>query len=151
MYRDFGLYIDGRWRAVAERDEGLVFSPVTEKPLGHAPVATLADAKEAIASAARGLALWKSKSAFERADALHAIANEMVRRQDEAARMISTETGKPRRAVAELKVGMVGINSFALAASEAPFGGTRYSGMGREGGSEGIEGYLDTKLAQVVF
>jgi succinate-semialdehyde dehydrogenase/glutarate-semialdehyde dehydrogenase len=95
MYRDFGLYIDGRWRAVAERDEGLAFSPVTEKPLGHAPVATLADAEEAIASAAHGLALWKSKSAFERADALHAIANEMVRRQDEAARMISTETGKP--------------------------------------------------------
>ncbi len=35
--------------------------------------------------------------------------------------------------------------------SEAPFGGTRYSGMGREGGSEGIADYLDTKLAQVVF
>jgi succinate-semialdehyde dehydrogenase/glutarate-semialdehyde dehydrogenase len=53
--------------------------------------------------------------------------------------------------VAELKAGMVGINSFALAASEAPFGGTAYSGMGREGGIEGIAGYLDTKLAQVVF
>ena len=46
---------------------------------------------------------------------------------------------------------MVGINSFAMAASEAPFGGTRYSGMGREGGAEGITDYLDTKLAQVVF
>jgi succinate-semialdehyde dehydrogenase/glutarate-semialdehyde dehydrogenase len=58
---------------------------------------------------------------------------------------------RARRAVAELKAGMVGINSFALAASEAPFGGTAYSGMGREGGIEGIAGYLDTKLAQVVF
>ena len=47
--------------------------------------------------------------------------------------------------------GMVGINSFALAASEAPFGGTNYSGMGREGGSEGIGDYLDTKLAQIVL
>ncbi|HEU0223300.1 MAG TPA: aldehyde dehydrogenase family protein, partial [Paracoccaceae bacterium] len=55
------------------------------------------------------------------------------------------------RTVAALKAGMVGINSFALAASEAPFGGTKYSGMGREGGSEGIGDYLDTKLAQVVF
>ena len=63
-------------------------------------------------------------------------------------------TAKPKRArrtVAELKAGMVGINSFALAASEAPFGGTKYSGMGREGGSEGIGDYLDTKLAQIVF
>jgi len=46
---------------------------------------------------------------------------------------------------------MIGINSFAMAASEAPFGGTNYSGMGREGGSEGISDYLDTKLAQIVF
>ena len=58
---------------------------------------------------------------------------------------------RARRAVKALKSGMVGINSFALAASEAPFGGTNFSGLGREGGSEGIEDYLDTKLAQVVF
>ena len=58
---------------------------------------------------------------------------------------------RARRTVAELKAGMVGINSFALAASEAPFGGTNFSGMGREGGVEGIRDYLDVKLAQVVF
>ncbi len=58
---------------------------------------------------------------------------------------------RARRAVAELNAGMVGINSFALAAAEAPFGGTNHSGMGREGGSEGIGDYLDTKLAQIVF
>tara|TARA_B100000575_G_C23127424_1_gene653400 strand:- start:95 stop:1525 length:1431 start_codon:yes stop_codon:yes gene_type:complete len=58
---------------------------------------------------------------------------------------------RARRAVATLKSGMVGINSFALAASEAPFGGTNFSGMGREGGAEGIEDYLDTKLSQIVF
>ncbi|MTE02049.1 aldehyde dehydrogenase family protein [Paracoccus sp. YIM 132242] len=58
---------------------------------------------------------------------------------------------RARRTVAALKAGMVGINSFALAASEAPFGGTNHSGMGREGGIEGIDDYLDTKLAQIVF
>jgi succinate-semialdehyde dehydrogenase / glutarate-semialdehyde dehydrogenase len=56
-----------------------------------------------------------------------------------------------RRTVRELKAGMVGINSFALAASEAPFGGTSFSGMGREGGTEAINDYLDTKLAQIVL
>ncbi len=63
-------------------------------------------------------------------------------------------TRSPERArltTATLKSGMIGINSFALAASEAPFGGTNYSGLGREGGSEGIEDYLDTKLSQIVF
>lgn len=58
---------------------------------------------------------------------------------------------RARRTIAELKAGMVGINSFALAASEAPFGGTNFSGMGREGGVESIRDYLDVKLAQVVF
>jgi succinate-semialdehyde dehydrogenase/glutarate-semialdehyde dehydrogenase len=58
---------------------------------------------------------------------------------------------RARRTVGALKAGMIGINSFALAASEAPFGGTNYSGLGREGGSEGIADYLDTKLAQIVF
>ena len=63
----------------------------------------------------------------------------------------TSSPGRARRTVAELKAGMVGINSFALAASEAPFGGTNFSGMGREGGVEGIRDYLDVKLAQVVF
>lgn len=63
----------------------------------------------------------------------------------------TTSPDRARRTVAALKAGMVGINSFALAACEAPFGGTNFSGMGREGGIEGIEDYLDTKLAQIVF
>lgn len=58
---------------------------------------------------------------------------------------------RARRAVSTLKAGMIGINSFAVAASEAPFGGTNYSGLGREGGTEGIEDYLDVKLAQIVI
>ena len=61
------------------------------------------------------------------------------------------DPARAKRTVAALHAGMVGINSFALAASEAPFGGTNFSGLGREGGSEGIEDYLDTKLAQIVF
>ena len=61
-------------------------------------------------------------------------------------------TRKPERmreAVARIESGMVGINSFALAAAEAPFGGIKSSGMGREGGSEGIVDFLNVKLAQV--
>ncbi len=58
---------------------------------------------------------------------------------------------RARRTVAELKAGMVGINSFAMAASEAPFGGTNHSGMGREGGIEAIRDYLDVKSSQMVW
>jgi succinate-semialdehyde dehydrogenase/glutarate-semialdehyde dehydrogenase len=54
-----------------------------------------------------------------------------------------------RETVARLEVGMVGINAFALAAAEAPFGGIKASGMGREGGAQGIHDYLNVKLAQI--
>jgi succinate-semialdehyde dehydrogenase / glutarate-semialdehyde dehydrogenase len=95
MYERYGLFIDGRWQGAADGGTASVLSPVTEKPLGEAPVAGPADTEAAVEGAGRGLAAWRAKPAFERADALHAIADEMLRRRDEAARMISSETGKP--------------------------------------------------------
>ena len=95
MYDKFGLFIDGRWTAAADGQTAPVFSPVTERSLGQVPLASVADTKAAIASAALGFVVWKAKSAFDRADSLHAIADEMQRRADEAAAMISLETGKP--------------------------------------------------------
>ena len=68
-----------------------------------------------------------------------------------AAYAFTHDPQRARRMQASLKAGMVGINSFGLAASEAPFGGTNFSGMGREGGLEGLSDYLDTKLTQVVW
>jgi len=40
---------------------------------------------------------------------------------------------------------MVGINRGVISDPAAPFGGVKESGFGREGGSEGIEEYLDVK------
>jgi succinate-semialdehyde dehydrogenase / glutarate-semialdehyde dehydrogenase len=45
-----------------------------------------------------------------------------------------------------LEVGMVGINEVMIASAEAPFGGIKESGMGREGGSLGIRDYLEPKF-----
>ena len=95
MYDRFGLFINGQWTPALNGATAPVFSPVTEQALGQVPVAGLADTEAAIASAAKGFQTWKAKSAFDRADTLHAIADEMKRRTDEAARMISLETGKP--------------------------------------------------------
>jgi succinate-semialdehyde dehydrogenase/glutarate-semialdehyde dehydrogenase len=44
-----------------------------------------------------------------------------------------------------LEFGMVGLNTGTLAMEMAPFGGTKQSGLGREGGAEGIEEYLEIK------
>ncbi|MFM2403037.1 MAG: hypothetical protein RL223_917 [Pseudomonadota bacterium] len=95
MYTPFGLFIHGEWRQASDGGRAAVLSPVTEAPLGEVPLATVADTEEAIASAQRGFQAWRAKLGFERADALHAIADEMLRRRAEGARMISAETGKP--------------------------------------------------------
>ncbi|OZE73400.1 NAD-dependent succinate-semialdehyde dehydrogenase [Rhodococcus sp. 15-649-2-2] len=49
------------------------------------------------------------------------------------------------RVSAALDTGMVGVNRGAISDAAAPFGGVKESGFGREGGSEGIEEYLETK------
>ena len=44
---------------------------------------------------------------------------------------------------------MVGVNNLVIATAEAPFGGVKQSGFGREGGSEGIEAYMVTKYVNL--
>jgi succinate-semialdehyde dehydrogenase/glutarate-semialdehyde dehydrogenase len=95
MYDRFGLFINGAWKAAQDGKLEPVFSPVTEQSLGDCPVAAVADTDAAIAAASAGFAAWRATSGFDRADVLHRIADEMLRRTDEAARMISLETGKP--------------------------------------------------------
>ena len=53
------------------------------------------------------------------------------------------------RAYEDMEVGMVGVNEMLLATAEAPFGGVKESGMGREGGSLGIHDYLDPKYVKI--
>jgi succinate-semialdehyde dehydrogenase / glutarate-semialdehyde dehydrogenase len=44
-----------------------------------------------------------------------------------------------------LQTGMVGLNRGLVSDASAPFGGTKHSGLGKEGGEAGLEEYLETK------
>ncbi|MBM7634170.1 NAD-dependent succinate-semialdehyde dehydrogenase [Geomicrobium sediminis] len=48
-----------------------------------------------------------------------------------------------------LDYGIIGWNDGGPSAVQAPFGGMKESGIGREGGPEGIEGYLETKYLSI--
>jgi succinate-semialdehyde dehydrogenase/glutarate-semialdehyde dehydrogenase len=48
-----------------------------------------------------------------------------------------------------LETGMIGLNQGMVSNAAAPFGGVKQSGIGREGGYEGIEEYLETKYVAV--
>ncbi len=58
-----------------------------------------------------------------------------------------TRSAKTATAIgAALESGMVSINHHGLALPEVPFGGIKDSGYGSEGGSEALDGYLNTKF-----
>ena len=54
------------------------------------------------------------------------------------------------QAMEGIEAGMIGVNSFAIAFPEAPFGGIKHSGFGSEGGTEGLEAFERTKFVSHV-
>ena len=53
------------------------------------------------------------------------------------------------RLVEALDTGMTGLNTGLVSNAAAPFGGVKASGLGREGGFEGINEYLETKYVMI--
>lgn len=63
-----------------------------------------------------------------------------------AAYLYTNQLNTALHAFEDLNFGIIGINDINPTAAAAPFGGVNESGLGREGGKEGIEAYLQTKL-----
>jgi succinate-semialdehyde dehydrogenase/glutarate-semialdehyde dehydrogenase len=59
------------------------------------------------------------------------------------------DLGRALRVVEALDTGMVGLNQGMVSNPAAPFGGVKQSGLGREGGPEGIDEYLSTKYVAI--
>lgn len=57
----------------------------------------------------------------------------------------SRDVSRCWRVAEALEFGMVGINEGLFSTEVAPFGGWKESGLGREGASEGLVEYLETK------
>jgi succinate-semialdehyde dehydrogenase/glutarate-semialdehyde dehydrogenase len=57
----------------------------------------------------------------------------------------SRDIGRIFRVAEALEYGIVGINEGLISTEQAPFGGVKESGLGREGSKYGIEDYLEIK------
>ncbi len=55
------------------------------------------------------------------------------------------DLARGQRMIERLQTGMMGLNLGVISNAAAPFGGVKQSGLGREGGFEGIHEYLSTK------
>ena len=63
-----------------------------------------------------------------------------------AAYVYGRDLDRCRAVAGALEVGIVGVNEWRPLKAEIPFGGVKHSGLGAEGGEEGIREFLDTRV-----
>jgi succinate-semialdehyde dehydrogenase/glutarate-semialdehyde dehydrogenase len=59
--------------------------------------------------------------------------------------VFTKDLARGQRMIERMQTGMMGLNVGVVSNAAAPFGGVKQSGLGREGGFEGIHEYLSTK------
>jgi len=82
-------------------------------------------------------------SSFETEDEVLAAANDTP--YGLVCYLYTRDLARAIRVSERLETGMVGLNQGVVSNPAAPFGGVKHSGLGREGGSVGIEEFLETK------
>ncbi|MEY8841828.1 NAD-dependent succinate-semialdehyde dehydrogenase [Cribrihabitans sp. XS_ASV171] len=93
MYPDLKLYVGGEWRKSSE--DLPVINPATEDEIGRLPKASRRDLDDALAAAVEGFAIWRKTAPRERCNVIRRAAALMRERQEEIARAITLEHGKP--------------------------------------------------------
>ena len=87
--------IDGQWFAADSGETLSVHDPANGNFLASVPYMGRIETERAIAAAEAALPMWRSFSAAQRAKVLRAWANLMLKHQDDLARILTLEQGKP--------------------------------------------------------
>ncbi|KAI0650949.1 succinic semialdehyde dehydrogenase [Trametes meyenii] len=88
-------FIDGKWVDAKEGGVIKVTNPATTEELGTVPEMGLEETKEAIEAASRAFKTWSKTTAKQRHDILKKFYALMQEHQDDLARLITLENGKP--------------------------------------------------------
>ncbi len=102
-------YVDGEW---VDADSGATFpvaNPATGEVVAQVPRMGAEETRRALAAASRALPEWKLRPAKERAQILRRLADLMLEHEDDLARLMVTEQGKP---LAEARVEVAYAASF---------------------------------------
>lgn len=89
------LLIDGVFRSGSTGAGEDLIDPATGDVLGRLPHASTADLDEALASSAKGFAVWKAMTAMQRFAIMDKAADLIEARKTEIARTLTLENGKP--------------------------------------------------------
>jgi acyl-CoA reductase-like NAD-dependent aldehyde dehydrogenase len=100
------FFVDGAWADALSGETFTAESPATGEAIAEVPRGDRQDAQLAIGAANRAADGWAGATAFERADAMHRVADEIEKRRDKLAHTLTLDQGKPlhesRDEVAEL-------------------------------------------------
>jgi acyl-CoA reductase-like NAD-dependent aldehyde dehydrogenase len=91
------LFIGGDWTDAVAGQVADAVSPASGESLGPVAQADRKDVEQAVAAAHAAFPSWSRASAFERAGAMHRVADVCERRRDELARALTLDQGKPLR------------------------------------------------------
>src|SRR6185503_4167213 len=88
-------YIDGSWVEAGVQGSIAVDNPATAETIGVVPKLGRAETRTAIDAAARAFSAWRRKTAKERAAVMRRWFDLMMANQDDLAKLMTTEQGKP--------------------------------------------------------
>jgi len=95
MYTKYGQFIDGKWLSSEKEETYDVINPATEELIGKVSKASSADVEKALKSASKGFLVWKKFSPWERSKIIRRIADLIRKKDNELAKWMTLETGKP--------------------------------------------------------
>jgi succinate-semialdehyde dehydrogenase/glutarate-semialdehyde dehydrogenase len=105
MYQDVLLHIAGAWVPARDGRTLDVINPATEEVLGKLARAGTDDLDAALDAAAKGFAVWRAISAYERSKMMRRAADLVRERLEDIAVLMTQEQGKP---LAESRVEIAG-------------------------------------------
>lgn len=68
-----------------------------------------------------------------------------------ASYFFTSDLRRAEKVSSALEYGLVGVNNSGVSQSETPFGGVKFSGLGRENGRQGIEEFLEIKFVHTSY
>jgi len=68
-----------------------------------------------------------------------------------AAYLFTNDTSRTIRLTGKMEYGMIGVNDPLPFVVQSPFGGLKESGMGKEGGHQGLDSYLEEKMISIKY
>src|SRR3954453_9423265 len=91
------MFVGGEWTASLSGETFTADSPATGETIAEVPQGSRDDARRAIEAANAAADAWASRTAFERAAALHRVADAVEKRREELAHTLTLDQGKPLR------------------------------------------------------